>query len=201
MLYALLIAPLLALPFLAAPLEAAEVPLKEISGYLQGLTTGEARFQQTNADGTTSSGKITLKRPGFARFEYDKPDRTLVLAADGKVAVFDGKTNSAPQEFQLQQTPLGLILGRKIDLESSRMVVDHTEFQGDTHVLAQDPKHADMGSIELIFGDSPLRLKGWITTDETGSQTALTLAPFKTGMSYSYNLFAIQPEKARRGIQ
>ena len=184
----------------AAPLSAAEVPLSEISAYLQGLVTAEAPFEQVNSDGSTSSGKIILKRPGFARFEYAKPDRTLVLASQGIVAVFDGKTNAAPQTYQLQQTPLNLILGRNIDLETSKMVVDHVEFQGDTHVLAQDPKHADMGSIELIFGDSPLRLKGWITTDEVGNQTSLTLGTLATGQSFSPNLFSIDREKDLRGI-
>ncbi len=190
----------LVLVLFAAPLSAAEVPLSQISAYLQGLVTAEAAFEQVNSDGSTSSGKIILKRPGFARFEYAKPDRTLVLASQGIVAVFDGKTNAAPQQYQLQQTPLNLILGRNIDLETSKMVVDHTEFQGDTHVLAQDPKHAEMGSIELIFGDSPLRLKGWITTDEVGNQTSLTLGPLATGQSFSPNLFSIDREKDLRGI-
>ncbi|MCW1918773.1 outer membrane lipoprotein carrier protein LolA [Rhodobacter sp. KR11] len=196
-----LLSPLAFAPlFWAAPLSAAEVPLGQISAYLQDLVTAEAPFDQVNADGSTSTGKIILKRPGFARFEYAKPDKTLVLASQGIVAVFDGKTNAPPQTYQLQQTPLNLILGRNIDLESSRMVVDHTEFQGDTHVLAQDPAHADMGSIELIFGDSPLRLKGWITTDEVGNQTSLTLGTLATGQSFSPNLFSIDQEKARRGI-
>ncbi len=186
---------------LASPLQAAEIPLSQLSAYLQGLVTGEASFTQTNSDGSTSKGKITLKRPGFARFEYAAPDKTLVLASSGIVAVFDGKTNSAPQQYQLNQTPLGLILGRNIDLANSPMVVDHTEYQGDTHVLAQDPAHPDQGSIELIFGDSPVRLKGWITTDETGGQTSLVLGAFATGQSYSPNLFSIDQEKARRGIK
>lgn len=194
------LAPLAFVPLiLAAPLRAAEVPLATLSAYLQGLVTAEAPFEQVNADGTTSSGKIILKRPGFARFEYAKPDRTLVLASQGIVAVFDGKTNSPPQTYQLQQTPLNLILGRNIDLVNSRMVVDHTEFNGDTHVLAQDPAHADLGSIELIFGENPVRLKGWITTDEAGNQTSLTLGTLKTGETYSGNLFSIDREKEKRG--
>lgn len=195
------LAPLLLAALSFAPAEAREVPLPELSTYLQTLVTAEATFQQTNSDGTTSTGRIVLKRPGFARFEYDKPDRTLVLASEGKVAIFDGKTNSPPQEYQLQQTPLNLILGRNIDLAKSRMVVDHTEFEGDTHVLAQDPAHADMGSIELIFGDSPVRLKGWITQDEMGNQTSLKLGPLQTGSSYPGTLFSIDREKSRRGTR
>lgn len=191
----------LALPFLAAPLQAAEVPLAQLSTYLQGLVTAEAPFDQVNADGSTSQGRIVMKRPGFARFEYAAPDRTLVLASSGVVAVFDGKTNAAPQQYQLQQTPLNLILGRNIDLENSPMVVDHREFQGDTYVLAQDPARPDLGSIELIFGDNPVRLKGWITTDEMGNQTSLTLGALQTGASYSANVFSIDEEKSRRGIR
>lgn len=185
---------------LAQPLQAAEIPLAQLSAYLESLTEVEAPFDQVNSDGTTSHGKIILVRPGHARFEYAKPDKTLVLADQGVVAIFDGKSNAPPTEYQLQLTPLGLILGRVIDLANSRMVLDHREVEGDTHVLAADPRHSDQGQIELIFGDSPLRLKGWITTDEMGNETTLSLGALVAGQSHSPALFSIQDEKTRRGI-
>lgn len=200
--FAALIAPLALVvsSAFAAPLAAAEVPLAKLSSYLQGLVTAETDFTQVNADGTTSTGHITIKRPGFARFDYAAPDKTLVLASAGTVAVFDGKTNSEPMKYQLNQTPLGLILGRNIDLVKSNMVVDHTEFEGNTHVLTQDPKHKDLGSLEMIFSPEPVRLVGWIATDEAGNQTSVTLGPLKTGGSYSANVFSIDRELSRRGL-
>ena len=82
-----LLAPLaFLLPFPAA---AEKLPLKDISAYLNGLTTVEADFTQVNADGTISTGKIYIKRPGRVRFEYGPPDRSLVIAGGQNVAIFD----------------------------------------------------------------------------------------------------------------
>jgi outer membrane lipoprotein-sorting protein len=58
---------------LGLPAQAAEVPLDKLSNYINSLTTAEARFVQTNADGSTAKGRIIIQRPGRARFEYDPP--------------------------------------------------------------------------------------------------------------------------------
>ena len=57
-----LLAPLLLL--LPLPAAAEKLSLATLSKYLNGLTTGEADFTQVNSDGTISTGKIYIKRPG-----------------------------------------------------------------------------------------------------------------------------------------
>ena len=183
---------------LALSANAAEVPLDQLSGYLNGLTTAEARFEQTNADGTISKGRIVIQRPGRARFEYDPPDRNLVLASGNQVAVFDAKSNQPPEQYPLARTPLSLILAGRIDLKMAKMVVDHGEFQGATHVIAQDPAHPDYGTIEMIFSESPVALTGWIITDDMGNQTSVKLDTFQTGGTYPASLFSIDAETSRR---
>lgn len=95
------LAPVLALT-LAAPAFAEKIPLNEISRYLNGLKTVEADFTQVNSDGTISTGKVFIKRPGRVRFEYAS-DKTLVMAGGGQVAVFDPKSNSAPNSIRCQR--------------------------------------------------------------------------------------------------
>lgn len=191
----------LAAPFaltLALSAQAAEVPLDQLSGYLNGLTTAEARFEQVNADGTTSKGRIVIQRPGRARFEYDPPDQNLVLASGSQVAIFDAKSNQPPEQYPLARTPLNLILARNVDLKTAKMVVDHGEFEGATHVIAQDPKHPDYGTIEMVFSESPVALTGWIITDDMGNQTTVKLDTLKTGGDYPASLFSIDYETGRR---
>ena len=68
-------------------LKADPYSLANISQYLQNLKILKADFSQTNPDETMSSGTILIKRPGRMRFEYYKPDKTLVLVSAGALAI------------------------------------------------------------------------------------------------------------------
>ncbi len=186
----LLLAPVLAV-MMALPAQAEELSLDEISNYFNGMTTVEAPFTQVNADGSTSSGTLWLKRPHRMRFEYAPPERTLVLASAGSVAIFDGKSNSSAEQYPLSKTPLSLILTPRVDLSQARMVVAHGEQNDLTYVTAQDPKHPEYGQITLFFSSNPIVLRQWIVTDETGSQTMVTLGPLTVGKDYPLDFFSI----------
>lgn len=192
----------LAAPFvllaLALPAQAEKLSLATLSDYLNSLTTAESRFTQFNADGSRAEGQIFIKRPGRVRFEYAPPDRNLVLAAGGQVAIFDGKSNQPPEQYPLKRTPLNLILGDKVNLDRSKMVVGHTEAGGATRVLAQDPEHPEYGTIELVFTDSPVALREWIITDDAGNQTRVTLDDLVRGKDYPPSLFNVTMEVDRR---
>lgn len=186
----LLLAPVLAV-LMALPAQAEELSLEAISNYFNAMTTVEASFTQVNADGSTSSGTLWLKRPHRMRFEYAPPERTLVLASAGSVAIFDGKSNSSAEQYPLSKTPLSLILTPRVDLSQARMVVAHGEQNDLTYVTAQDPKHPEYGQITLFFSSNPIVLRQWIVTDETGSQTMVTLGPLTVGKDYPLDFFSI----------
>lgn len=188
----LLLAPLLLV--LALPAFAEKIPLAELSTYINGLTTAEAEFRQINADGSTATGRVYILRPGRMRFEYAPPERTLVLASAGQVAVFDGKSNQPPEQYPLSKTPLNLILAKNVDLSRAKMVVGHTEENGLTIVTAQDPAHPELGTLQMAFSAAPVTLRRWMVTDEAGGQTTVVLGPLKTGESYATRLFSIQVE-------
>ena len=192
-----LLAPL-ALICLSLP-ATAEVPLDQLSAYLNSLTTAEADFVQVNADGSKAHGLIYIQRPGRARFEYAAPDTSLVLASGGMVAIFDAKSNQPPEQYPLARTPLNLILARDVNLAAAKMVVDHREVGGMTRVVAQDPKHPDYGTIELIFSESPVALKQWIITDDIGNQTSVTLGDLVPRGNVPASLFSIDLETRKRG--
>lgn len=191
-----LLAPLaFLLPFPAA---AEKLPLKEISAYLNSLTTVEADFTQVNADGSISTGKIFINRPGRVRFEYAPPDRSLVIAGAQQVAIFDAKSNQPPEQYPLKRTPLNLILAANVDLGRAKMVVGHTEDGTSTRVRAQDPENPEYGSIELVFTANPVELRQWIITDDLGAQTTVILGEMKKGGKLKASLFDITAETAKR---
>ncbi|MGB3316510.1 MAG: outer membrane lipoprotein carrier protein LolA [Albidovulum sp.] len=187
----------LALCLSVSPALAEKLPLSTISAYFNSLKTAETDFRQINSDGSTSEGRLIINRPGRMRFEYGPPERTLVLASGGQVAIFDTKSNQPPEQYTLKKTPLNLILERRVDLARAKMVVGHGEANGLTIVTAQDPDHPELGTIQMAFSASPVELKQWVVTDETGGQTTVILNPLKTGGSYAASLFSINSEIQR----
>ena len=195
--FRLLLAPLFVC-VLSLPAAAEKLSLAGLSRYLNGLTTAQAAFTQTNADGSQAQGMLYIKRPGRARFEYAPPERSLVMAGGGQVAIFDSKSNQPPEQYPLRRTPLNLILAPQVDLAQARMVVGHDEVGDTTRVLAQDPKNPEYGTIELVFTANPTALRQWIITDDLGSETRVDLADLKTGVDLSGFLFDITAERARQ---
>lgn len=196
-----LLAPLaLALPVVLAgrPALADKISLNALSKYLNGLTTVETDFTQINGDGTVSTGKLFIRRPGRVRFQYAPPDRSLVLASGGNVAIFDGKSNSSPEQYPLRRTPLNLILAANINLGQARMVVAHKEDGTSTRVTAQDPEHPEYGTIELVFTAGPTELRQWVITDDLGQQTTVILGEMKKGGRLGDTLFSIPVEMSKR---
>jgi outer membrane lipoprotein-sorting protein len=192
-----LLAPLMLLA-LSLPATAAKLSLAELSRYLNSLTTAQAAFTQTSADGSQAKGMLYIKRPGRARFEYAPPERSLVMVGGGQVAIFDSKSNQPPEQYPLRRTPLNLILAPKVDLAQANMVVGHEEVGDTTRVMAQDPENPEYGMIELVFTANPTALRQWILIDDLGSQTRVELADLETGVDLSGFLFDITAERARQ---
>ncbi|MBD3679534.1 MAG: outer membrane lipoprotein carrier protein LolA [Rhodobacteraceae bacterium] len=183
---------------LARPASAEPLTLPQISRYLESLTTAQARFRQVSEDGYVATGTLFLHRPGRARFEYDAPEETLVMAGGGQVAIFDSKSNQPPEQYPIRRTPLSLILDRRINLVGDDMVVGHYTDGELTSIVAQDPENPEYGSIEIFFADDPVRMVKWITTDGGGFRTTVELGEFQTGMRLSSFLFSIKHEVDRR---
>lgn len=181
-------------PALAAPLS-----LSQLSAYLNSLRTVKTGFTQIADDGTISTGTLFIRRPGRARFEYDPPDKTLVMAGGGQVAVFDPKSNVPPEQYPLNQTPLKLILARNVNLARANMVMAHRSDGTTTSVVAQDPEHPDLGNIELVFSGPPVELRQWVITGSDGARTTVILGGLNAVGSLPAGLFSIPQEVARRG--
>jgi len=188
----------LALVALALPAQAEKISLGQLSSYLNSLTTAESNFTQINSDGSIATGRLYIRRPGRVRFEYAPPDRSLVMAGGGQVAIFDAKSNQPPEQYPLRRTPLNLILEANVDLARARMVVGHSEEQNTTRVRAQDPEHPEYGTIDLVFTANPVELRQWIITDDLGSQTTVILDEMKKGGTLGAVLFDITAETAKR---
>lgn len=183
----------------AAPATADPLSLGEISRYFNSFRTAQGDFTQINPDGTLTTGRIMLHRPGRVRFEYDPPDPNLVLAAGGSVNVFDARSNQGPTVYPLRRTPLSLILAERVDMTRARMVVDHFREGPTTVVVAQDPEHPEYGNIRLVFSAGPTELRQWIITDDMGRETTVILGGLEHDVRFRAGLFSVDLEVQRRG--
>lgn len=171
---------------------AEKLSLDLLSVYLNSILTAETTFSQINDDGSISTGKFFIRRPGRLRFEYDPPSQALVLASGGRLAIFDAKGNPNPEIWPLNRTPLSLILHKTIDLENSPMVASHVSKSTATIVRAQDPKHPDRGSVDLMFVGPEPALRQWTIRDSSGGSTTIILGDIATSNKLSSSLFDIQ---------
>lgn len=183
----------------AGAASAQQLSLSQISAYLNQLQTAQGGFTQINSDGTLYTGQIYIKRPGRIRFEYNPPSESMVMASGGQLAVFDARSNTGPERYPLNQTPLSIILAPNVDLGRARMVTN-TAYDGTTTtVTAQDPDNPQYGNIQMVFTANPVELRQWIVTDDLGVETTVILNDLVAGGSIGDILFNIRAETRKRG--
>ena len=171
-----LLATALALPAAASaalpPADAATV--ERIQRHLSAIATLQARFEQLNPDGSTSSGRVYIQRPGKMRFDYDPPSQILLIATDWRLIFWDGSIQQQ-NVIPLSQTPLGFLLGRSAELDAAYEVMGVSRRYGEidvTLVLAESP---DAGSATVTFAEEPLELRRWSVLDAQGLVTRVLL--------------------------
>ena len=172
--------------------------LEKLSEYLTNLKFLRANFLQVNSDGSKSSGSILLKRPGRMRFDYDKPDNTLVLVAAGALAIFDPKGDNEPMTYPVRNNPISLLLKSEIDLINSGMVSNYQKGLEEAVLTIKDPTKPKRGSVELLFlGEQP-ELKKFTLKNEHEASTTIVLENTEYPNNINDTLFSITLEINKR---
>src|SRR5271154_6463274 len=122
------IAPALAqtAPLVQTPADQALI--SQVETYLNDQKGLTANFLQVAADGSTRTGKAWLQRPGKMRFEYDPPDKQLLVAGYGLLVYHDPELNQTTN-IPLGSTPLGMLLAKHVDLTSGDVVITNIQQQ------------------------------------------------------------------------
>jgi outer membrane lipoprotein-sorting protein len=179
-------------PALAAPLQltpADQALIGQVEAYLNDQKGLTANFLQVAADGSTRTGKAWLERPGKMRFEYDPPDKQLLVAGYGLLVYYDPQLDQTTN-IPLGSTPLGILLAKHVDLNSGGVVVTNIAQQpgeDDITLIRQDKPSA--GSLTLVFGTNPLELRQWVVDDAQGRETRVSLYDIDPGGPYPDSLF------------
>ena len=185
----------------AVPAQAQNSDLARVEQHLAGVQSMTAAFSQTDARNRTARGTLQMKRPGRIRFEYAGGD-LLLVGNGGKLTFVDyqvGQKNS----WDLNKTPLGLLLSANPDIDRIARVVP----QNDPRVLlvrARDSRRPEFGTLILAFVRNPsapggLRLEGWTAVDAQNKRTTVKLDNQRYNVAVPESAFRYDEPKKRRG--
>ncbi|MGZ8297664.1 MAG: LolA family protein [Allosphingosinicella sp.] len=202
---ALAAAPVAAIAMLApqAPVVAqSAAPLTQVTAHLKAVDTMTASFRQTDRKGRALTGKMTLKRPGKLRFQY-QPGVPMLIVADGrKLNMIDYETGRV-DGWPIGNSPLGVLLNPNPDLNRIAKVV-----RNDSQTMlvqARDPRKPEFGTITLGFAKvrsapSGLLLQGWTVVDAQNNRTTVKLSGQRFNVPVADSAFTFQrPTKGRKG--
>ena len=179
-------------------LNAEPYSLTKVSQYLSNLKFLTAEFSQINDDGTTSSGIIFIRRPGSMRFEYYKPDKTLILISAGVLAIFDPKGDQTPIMYPIRNNPISFILNDEVDLLNAGIVENYEVYNDKAILTLKDPNKPDQGNIQIVFSGAKPELAQFIIKNANGSSTSLSLKDIEYPKKINATLFSIALETNRR---
>ena len=189
----LAIQPLLAAPGTYSAADRAE--LDRVSAYLNTIKTMKGGFVQIDPNGDTDQGTFEISKPGRMRFEYKPPAPTLIVS-DGKTVAVANTQLKTIDSYPLDQTPLDLILGDKVDLAGSHEIVGIARQQDAFIVKARSRGGRTQGNITLTFAEPELELRQWTVIDNQGLQTTVALRDVQTGIDIPASLFVLPDKKA-----
>jgi outer membrane lipoprotein-sorting protein len=155
--------------------------LARISNYLNATETLQGSFVQVDPASVVSEGEFFMRRPGRLRFEYAKPNPTLVIADGFWVGVVDQRDNGVDRA-PLTETPLWLLLKEDVDLRQEGSITRIERSNDQIAVTAVDPSGRTPGEITMVFSNNPLELRQWIVVDAKGDVTTVALRDMRTNV-------------------
>lgn len=143
----------------------------------------------------TSTGKVTFKKPGMMRWEYEKPAaKTFVLAGD-RAYTHDPQamllTKTAFDQSQLSASVTFLFGTGKLEKEFSIAKVDCAKCSGvllELMPLKPDPRFK---KVRLEVDPKTAQVLRSIVFDPDGSENAITFSDLKTNVGVSKDVFVL----------
>ncbi|MGB3739663.1 MAG: outer membrane lipoprotein carrier protein LolA [Pontixanthobacter sp.] len=186
----------------SAPVAAQQSQLDRAASALRGISTMRASFAQTDRQGQTVSGTMTLKNPGKIRFQYQDGVPLLVVSNGKSLTLIDYEVNQV-QRWPIRNSPLGALLDPGRDIAKYGKVID----SGNKNVLTvevRDPSRPEFGVITLIFlrdagAPGGWELTNWVALDSQNHRTTVRLKNHKYGMAVSDKSFTYRdPRRSSR---
>lgn len=164
--------------------------IRQISNYVNSLTTMQGRFTQIGPGGSFTEGQFYLQRPGKIRFDYAPPNPVLVISDGWWVGIEDRKKKRT-EKYPLATTPLSILLDDQVDLAEDAKIVAFDESEEVVSLTLEDSVGTAAGLLTLYFTKPELTLQQWTVIDAQGLHTEVTLFDLVNGGEFNSSLFRI----------
>jgi outer membrane lipoprotein carrier protein len=176
------IAAALLLAFCAHMTAAASDPAagrQKVEGFLQGLESLQAQFEQTLTDrnGQTverASGTLAIRRPNRFRWDYREPNEQVIVADGSRIWLYDADLEQVTVrklDDTLSATPAMLLSGQG-NLQDN-FNVTQTSQSGGVYWVRMEPKRDDTDFKWVRLGFDGATLKFMELADKLGQTTYL----------------------------
>lgn len=176
--------------------------LDSVVGALRAISTMTADFTQTDRQGNTLRGVMTLKRPGKIRFDYGKDADFLVVSNGKSLYVVDYEVSQV-ERWPIGNSPLGALFDPDKDVKRFGKMVP-TGNKNVISVEVRDPKKPEFGLITMIFVKNPaapggLQLTHWVALDAQNNRTRVQLSNQRYGVAVADSAFTFKdPRRSAR---
>jgi outer membrane lipoprotein-sorting protein len=165
-----------------------QVGVPEIERYFNSIRTMQARFVQTNPNGSIIQGTYYVRRPGRMRFEYDPPSQLKIVADGFQVTMWDPTTKDFGQ-WPIGWTAASFLVKDPLSLSGDLRVEKLERVNGLIEATMSQAKRPQDGKVIVRFVENPLTLRGWTIIDNRGQQVTVALNGMQTGMQLADSLF------------
>lgn len=180
---------------------AAETAAEKLNTLLSDVKSMRADFEQTVHDGDgrqvqVAKGSMALKRPGYFRWQTDKPIPQTIIANKNKLWVYDPDLEQVTIR-QLKaaagSTPALFLSHTTDDVTKNYKVASKKMNGGDIQWFGLIPTSADNMFEEIDFGFKGKVLERMRLKDHLGHMTSISFKNISTNKSIPKGLFIFKP--------
>ncbi|RCL02693.1 MAG: Outer membrane lipoprotein carrier protein [Candidatus Tokpelaia sp. JSC188] len=167
------------------------VHAQKILNHFSSTHTMTGDFMQFSPRGEVTEGTFYMERPGKIRFTYKKiPIRVI---SDGQSVAVNNRKLDTWSLYQLQKTPMKLLLSEHIDISNDNLVEFREESKAIILVILD--KSIGQSKIQMIFDPKTYELRQWTIIDRQNLKTTILLINTRTGVRFANDIFNIDYQR------
>lgn len=165
--------------------------LTKVEKAYNNMKTIKAKFAQFNSKvkDDLQTGDLYLSKPGKMRLVYEKGSPLEFYAVNG-FFIYHDKELEEVSYFELNQTPVALILKDKLSFNDPDFVVSDVQDVLDEYFVSAHKKDAEeLGTLTLVIDKDTLELKQWDVVDMQGVKSTVSLYDITANNPIKESLF------------
>jgi len=161
----------------------------DVERYINSIRTAQARFVQSNPNGSVVQGTLYIRRPGRMRFEYDAPSKLKIVADGTQVTMWDPNTKDFGQ-WPIGWTAATFLVKEPLQLSGDLTVqAAQRDANGLLALTLVQTRKPQEGKVIVRVSENPMQLRGWSIIDNRGNKVDVTLTDLRTGVQLADSLF------------